>query len=49
MAEETQIPEEIDSFAMDDASALQYVLEHVRGSTPVSVYNQSEYLLDDAE
>ncbi|HRC28219.1 MAG TPA: hypothetical protein PKV96_02415 [Candidatus Saccharimonas sp.] len=47
MAEETQTPELVDEFSLDDASALQYVLEHVRGATPVSVYNQAEFLSDD--
>jgi hypothetical protein len=49
MAEEKQTTDEVDSFTLDDASTLQYVLEHVRGSTPVSIYNQSEYLVDETE
>ncbi|QQS21741.1 hypothetical protein IPM09_04455 [Candidatus Saccharibacteria bacterium] len=46
MAEEKINTEATEEFTMDDASALQYVLEHVRGATPASVYRQSEYIGD---
>jgi hypothetical protein len=47
MAEETINTETSEEFTMDDASALQYVLEHVRGAAPASVYNQAEFLADE--
>lgn len=48
MAEEKQTENIDDTLNHDDTSALRYVLEHTRGSTPVSVYNQGEmFTLDD--
>lgn len=32
----------------DDLSMLQYVLSHVRGSSPVSMYNQADFDYDEA-
>lgn len=51
MTEEKPTPQEedVDVYTMDDATALRFVLQHVRGSAPVSVYNQSEYLIDTDE
>ncbi|MGB4768695.1 MAG: hypothetical protein WBP22_05570 [Candidatus Saccharimonas sp.] len=48
MAEEkpTQID---DTLNHDDTSVLRYVLEHTRGATPVSVYNQAQIFDDEDE
>ncbi len=47
MAEEKQTENIDDTLNHDDTSALRFVLEHTRGATPVSVYNQSEIFAED--
>jgi hypothetical protein len=49
MAEEKQTENIDDTLSHDDTSVLRYVLEHTRGATPVSVYNQSEMFDDEDE
>ena len=48
MAEEKQTPEIDDTLNHDDTSALRYVLEHTRGASAVSMYNQDP-IFDDEE
>lgn len=49
MAEETQIPEINDTLTVDDMDMLRAVLQdsHSRGITPVSVYNQADFVDTD--
>lgn len=46
MAEETQTPEQVNR---DDVQVLRYVLEHVRGSEPVSVFRQADFVPETVE
>lgn len=50
MAEEKQTPDhEQMHISLDDIDVLRYVLKNVRGITPVSVYNQADYVEEAAE
>ena len=47
MAEEKQTPEIDDTLSRDDTDTLRYVIEHTRGATAVSLYNQAEIFDDE--
>ncbi len=49
MAEEKPTPQINDTLSHDDTSVLRYVLEHTKGATPVSLYNQAEIFAEDEE
>lgn len=49
MAEEKQTPQIDDTLSREDTSVLRYVLEHTRGATPVSVYDQAQIFDDEDE
>lgn len=48
MAEEKQTLEIDDTLSPDDTDVLRFVLENTRGTKPVSVYNQSDFLDDES-
>lgn len=49
MAEEKPTSQIDDTLSREDTSVLRYVLEHTRGATPVSVYDQAEIFPEDEE